>query len=143
MAAVQVNGKLSESRLMLLNGKLSKSGLLLVNDKAACQWQVKGMATCQWLFVQAASQWQAVQGKVTCPSRGYLSRVSCPRHGKLSKVWLLVSSLLVASHPKALPEDVSELIQEETRSFKGVQTRSRKPKSLIVIASRSASEAGR
>src|SRR5271154_1641574 len=62
MAAVQVNGKLSELRLMLLNGKLSKSGLLLVNDKAACQWQVKGMATCQWLLVQAASQWQAVQG---------------------------------------------------------------------------------
>ena len=46
MATVQVNGKLSESRLMLLNGKLSKSGLLLVNGKAACQWQVKGMATC-------------------------------------------------------------------------------------------------
>jgi hypothetical protein len=56
MAAVQVNSKLSESRLMLLNGKLSKSGLLLVNGKAACQWQVKGMATCQWLLVQAASQ---------------------------------------------------------------------------------------
>jgi NADP-dependent 3-hydroxy acid dehydrogenase YdfG len=30
---------------------------------------------------------------------------------------------------EALPEDVSELIQEETQSFQGVQTRSRKPKS--------------
>src|SRR5271154_4345540 len=98
MAAVQVNGKLSESRLMLLNGKLSKSGLLLVNDKAACQWQVKGMATCQRLLVQAASQWQAVQGKVTCPSRGCLSRVSCPRHGKLSKAWQVVQGM--ASCPR-------------------------------------------
>ena len=30
---------------------------------------------------------------------------------------------------EALPEDVSELIQEETQSFQGVQTRSWKPKS--------------
>jgi hypothetical protein len=58
VAAVQVNGKLSESRLTLLNGKLSKSELLLVNGKTACQWQVKGMATCQWQLVQAVSQWQ-------------------------------------------------------------------------------------
>jgi len=35
MAAVQVNGKLSESRLMLLNGKLSKSGLLLISGKSS------------------------------------------------------------------------------------------------------------
>src|SRR5271156_4406564 len=79
---------------------------------------------------------------VSCQSKDYWSKARL-----LPKSWLLSKSmascrsqgccLSVASHPKALLEDVSEPIQEETQSFQGVQTRSRKPKSFIASSSHS------